>query len=253
MTETQAREQIVITALSYLGVTTGDARHKAMIDEYNKITPLPRGYRATYTDAWCAIFVSIIAQQIGYLDIIPPECGCEQMIRLFAAHPLSRWEERDDYVPKPGDIIMYYWRDGLDYATTDATGWADHVGIVTKVAGDTIHVVEGNNGRRVAMREIKVNGRFIRGYCLPAYWTKATTGTLEPKYEAYTARFNTLDEMPDWAVDHIRDLCDAKAITGKTKARDKEGYPIDMNLSLDMVRILTIMERRISHLFSDGK
>ena len=57
---------------------------------------------------------------------------------------LGAWVENDAYVPKPGDYIFYDWQDGVNYATTDDTGAADHVGIVTEVNGSTITVIEGN-------------------------------------------------------------------------------------------------------------
>ena len=47
-------------AKKYLGVIEGDSKHKFIIDEYNKIDPLPRGYKMTYSDAWCAAFVSFV-------------------------------------------------------------------------------------------------------------------------------------------------------------------------------------------------
>ena len=82
--------------------------------------------------------------------------------------------ENDAYVPKPGDYIFYDWQDGTNYATTDNTGAADHVGIVTEVNGSTITVIEGNMSDAVGYRHIAVNGRYIRGYGVPKYASKAT-------------------------------------------------------------------------------
>ena len=47
------------------------------------------------------------------------------------------------------------------------------MGIVEKVAGSTITVIEGNKGEAVARRTLAVNGRYIRGFCLPDYAGKA--------------------------------------------------------------------------------
>ena len=110
-------------------------------------------------------------------DIIPTECGCQKHIELFKAR--GAWQENDGYTPKPGDYIFYDWDDS---GAGDNTGSADHVGIVTKVSGATITVIEGNKGDAVAYRTMKVNGKYIRGYGTPDYAGKArrTGGGAEP-------------------------------------------------------------------------
>ena len=45
--------QILTKAKAYLTVTTGSATHKAIIDKYNNVKPLPVGYKVSYTDDWC--------------------------------------------------------------------------------------------------------------------------------------------------------------------------------------------------------
>ena len=65
---------------------------------------------------------------------------------------------------------MYDWQDS---GSGDNTGAPDHVGIVEKVVGSTITIIEGNKGAAVARRTLAVNGRYIRGYCLPNYASKA--------------------------------------------------------------------------------
>ncbi|NBI73103.1 CHAP domain-containing protein, partial [Clostridiaceae bacterium] len=107
----------------------------------------------------------------GYTDIIPVECGCGQMIELF--RKMGRWVEDDAYIPLPGDYIFYDWDDG---GAGDCTGWPDHVGIVVSVSvsGNKIRVIEGNKNDAAEYREIAVNGRYIRGYGIPDYASKAT-------------------------------------------------------------------------------
>lgn len=128
-----------------------------------------------YTDAWCAAFVSACSIATGMTDIIPTECGCGQMITLFKN--LGEWNEDDSRTPNPGDIIFYDWQDS---GSGDNTGWPDHVGIVEKVSGTTITVIEGNYSDSVKKRTIKVNGKYIRGYGVPKYDTTTTT-TVETK------------------------------------------------------------------------
>lgn len=77
------RQNFVNTAISYLGVVEGSEKHKYIIDTYNKISPLPQGYKVKYTDSWCATFVNAIAKFCGLLNIIPAECSCPRQITLW--------------------------------------------------------------------------------------------------------------------------------------------------------------------------
>lgn len=170
MTEQELRQKVVGIAQSYLGCNESDGSHKKIIDLYNSHKPLARGYAVKYTDAWCSTFASAVAIAAGLTDIIPTECGCEKHIQLFKN--LGSWQENDAYVPSPGDYIFYDWDDN---GSGDCTGSADHVGIVEKVSGKTITVIEGNYSNSVKRRTITVNGKNIRGYGVPKYSSKATS------------------------------------------------------------------------------
>lgn len=159
---------ILTIARGYLGCKESNGSHKKIIDLYNSHKPLARSYKVKYTDSWCATFVSACAIKCGYTDIIPTECSCNQMINGFKK--IGRWCEDDAHVPSTGDIIFYDWQDN---GIGDNKGSSDHVGIVEKVEGNTITVIEGNKNDTVARRAIKVNGKYIRGYGLPKYDTVA--------------------------------------------------------------------------------
>ena len=159
---------VVAQAKAWLGKNEADGSHKEIIDVYNSQRPLPRGYKVKYTDAWCATFVSAVAVKLGYTDIIPTECSCPKMIQLLKN--IGAWVEDDAYVPKGGDLLFY---DFDDNGAGDNTGGSDHIGIVEKVDGSTITVIEGNYSNSVKRRSIKVNGRYIRGYGVPKYDTEA--------------------------------------------------------------------------------
>lgn len=169
MTEKQIRQKIVDTALSYLGCKESDGSHKKIIDLYNSHTPRARGYKVTYTDAWCATFVSAVAIKCGLTDIMPTECSCTKMIQLYKN--IGRWHEADNYKPQIADILMYDWN---DTGKGENTGTPEHVGIVISVNGENFTVLEGNYSNAVKKRQMNVNGRYIRGYCLPDYASKAT-------------------------------------------------------------------------------
>ena len=162
--EKQLRLQYIAAAESWLGCNEADGSHREIIDLYNNHPPLAQGYAVKYDDSWCATFVSAAAIVCDFTDIIPTECSCQRQIGLF--RDLGRWEEQDSYKPLPGDIIYYC---STDKGLGDCTGWSDHVGIVTKVTGSVITVLEGNNGGSVRYRTILVNAPTIRGYGVPDY------------------------------------------------------------------------------------
>lgn len=179
MTELELRNKVVEAMRDWLGWSEANGQYRAIIDLYNAQRPLPRGYAVQYDDEWCAACVTAAGIQAGLHDIILGECSCGKMIELYQA--AGRWEENDAYRPEPGDIIMYDWQ---DTGKGDNTGGADHVGIVEKVVGSTITVIEGNKGEAVARRTLAVNGRYIRGYCLPDYASKAEEDS-EVSYEQW--------------------------------------------------------------------
>ena len=191
MTEQELRNKVVQTARGYLGSNEADGSHRKIIDGYNAHKPLARGYLVKYTDAWCATFVSFVGIVCGLTDIMPTECGCGAMIELYKKK--GRWKENDAYRPQPADIIMYDWDDN---GAGDCTGYPEHVGLVEAVDGNTITVIEGNMSDKVGERKLQVNGRYIRGYCLPDYASKAgsvpsgnsSSGSASSAEQVYTVK-----------------------------------------------------------------
>lgn len=169
MTENELRLKPVNVVKGWLGLNRADRSHKAIIDTYNSFKPLPRGYKVSYTDNYCATTISSAAIKAGLTDIIPRECSCGKMVEMFKK--MGRWKENDAYVPKVGDVIFYNWGDN---GKGDCTGWPDHVGYVAAVNGNKITVIEGNKAGKVAYRTVTVNARYIRGYGIPDYASKAT-------------------------------------------------------------------------------
>ncbi len=165
--EAALRMQVVETAEGFLGKKEADGSHREIIDLYNRHQPLARGYTVQYEDSWCSTFVSAVAIRLGLTDIIPTECGCERHIGLF--QELGRWEENDNAIPLPGDLIFYDWdqtRPG------EAAGWSDHVGIVVGTKWPFVKVIEGNKDDSVSYRIIPIGAVSIRGYAKPDYAAK---------------------------------------------------------------------------------
>lgn len=220
MTEHQLRALVVETAKEYLGCKESDGSHKKIIDLYNSQRPLPVGYKVTYDDAWCATFVSAVAVKLGLTDIILPECSCSRMVALY--QKAGRWMENDAYVPNPGDLLMYDWQDN---GIGDNTGAPDHVGIVCGVDGNVVSVIEGNKNDSVAIRTVKVNGRYIRGYCLPNYAAKASAEPVK----------DWAGEAKNWAVQN-------GLITGTGKGADgKPEYA--WNSPVTRAQLVTVLYR----------
>ena len=181
MTESELRQTVVSKAREYLSMETA-AAHTRVMNAYNSLRPRPRGYALKTGDPWCAAFVSAVAADCALADMIPQECGCGPMIELYRAHPVSRWREDENYIPAPGDIVFYSWEDS---GAGDCRADADHVGLVESVSDGVITVIEGNISGRVGRRRVDVNGRYLRGFGLPAYADNAAMLTADSAEEEF--------------------------------------------------------------------
>ena len=176
-------EKLVDQARAWLGCKEADLSNKEIIDIYNHHEPVARGCKLGYRDPWCAAFVSACAIKTGMTDIIPTECGCGSMVKLF--QKIDSWDESDDRIPNVGDIIFFDWDDS---GYGDNKALPGHVGIVEHVSGSTITVIDGNNkDDAVGRRTIKINGRFIRGYGVPKYDNPPSSDTRSPYSNAVSA------------------------------------------------------------------
>lgn len=197
MTETQARQKVVSIMQGWIGLKRSDRSHAPIIDTYNGHTPRPRGYKVSYTDAYCATTTSAAAIKAGFTDIIPVECSCYYLIE--AAKRMGIWQENDAYIPKLGDEVLYDWDDGPNYATTDNQGAPEHVGMVEAISGSTIRVIEGNmSGGVVGRRNLQINGRYIRGFICPDYASKATEQEPDAPQPGSTATGGGLSRDAKW-------------------------------------------------------
>lgn len=148
---------------SWLGFSEANGKFKQIIDLYNSVKPLPRGYAVKYSDEWCDTTVSAAGIKAGCSDLIGRECGCEEHVKIFKS--MGIWIEDGTITPKPGDIILYNWDDN----TQPNDGYSDHIGFVESVSGKTITCIEGNKGEAVARRTLSVGNGNIRGYARPKY------------------------------------------------------------------------------------
>ena len=164
------RSKIVAQAQAWVGLKESDGSFTKIIDIYNSHKPLARNYKLKLTDAWCAGTASALAIACNATDIIPTEVSCTKLIELSKAKGI--WIEADTYTPAPGDFLLYDWQDSSG-GSGENKGNPDHIGIVEKVVGNNITVIEGNYKNAVSRRMIAVNGKFIRGYIVPKYDVEA--------------------------------------------------------------------------------
>lgn len=161
-----SRNDVVNLINSWVGKRESNGSFKEIIDIYNSHSQLPRGIKMSYSWAWCACTWSALAIKLGLTHIMPIEISCGYLID--EAKKMECWEERDDYIPSPGDACLYDWQDN---GIGDNTGWPDHVGTVTYVnpsAGYFV-VTEGNYSNSVKKRTVSINGTGIRGFIVPKY------------------------------------------------------------------------------------
>lgn len=161
-----ARDKIISVAKSYMGAVGGSKAHSDILYYFNTVKP--DGYTAHKSDPWCSEFVSACAiQAFGKKtakEYFPLSAACTYVINK--AKKMGIWVENDAYTPKKADWILYDWDDS---GKGENKNQPDHVGIVEKVSGGKITVIEGNCGNKVARRTISVNGKYIRGFVTPHY------------------------------------------------------------------------------------
>jgi len=174
MTENELRQKVVKGIIVYNGAKKGSTKHKEILSIFNK-SGLCKRYVMTVNDAWCATTASAAYIKSGLAGdgkgkIFPcVECSCGRMIEK--AKTAGIWVEKDNYIPKPADLVMYDWDDN---GSGDCTGAPEHVGIVVSVANNTIRVFEGNKDNACGYRNIAVNSRYIRGFITPKFSSIAT-------------------------------------------------------------------------------
>lgn len=154
---------IISVMQGWLGKNEKDGSFQEIIDLYNSVKPLPRGYKMKTTDEWCAATVSAAAIKSGTVELIGRECSCSAFIEVFKR--LGIWIEDGTITPLPGYMILYDW--GSNIQPNDNA--PDHIGIVENVLGGKISVIEGNKNEVVARRIIDIGWGNIRGYASPQY------------------------------------------------------------------------------------
>lgn len=116
--------------------------------------------------AWCAIFASWCADQLGYIEkgIVPYFASVGAGTNWFIKNGL--WA-RGNIVPSAGMYIFFDSDDPEGWGPQD--GKADHVGIVEKVEDGYIYCIEGNYKDAVCATKYPLGYYQILGFGTPEY------------------------------------------------------------------------------------
>lgn len=189
---TVTADKILDIYRSWIGYSEANGKHKKIVDLYNAHKPLARGYAVRYTDSWCDTCLSAAFIKAGAVTLIGgAECGVEEHVKIFKRAGI--WIEDGTIIPKPGDIIVYNWDD----STQPNDGYADHIGIVESVSGNTITTIEGNYKDAVGRRVIPVGWGYIRGYARPKYAAvpqRSISPAAEPQQKVYHVQAATFTD-----------------------------------------------------------
>lgn len=212
-TEREARLDFVACCMRYAGIKEGGADHKALLIWYNT-GELPRGYKMTVKDPWCAAFLSAIAKKLGY-ERFPVECSCKEM--LYKAERMGLKTYGRGYEPGIGDLLIY---------DLNKNGEIDHIGAVAWIEGDYIWIVEGNYGDSVKMRKIHIDDPRIYAWICPDYMERVDNSNwvggdrpnipieIPESEEEDMNKYKSVDEMPEWAREGVQKLVDLGIIEG---------------------------------------
>ncbi|GGS95740.1 hypothetical protein GCM10010156_62490 [Planobispora rosea] len=106
------------------------------------------------TAPWCDMFIAWAAER----------AGVEEYVGQFAWTPShARWFETQgawSATPEPGALVFFDWSGGKDIKGVD------HVGVVERVEGGTIHTIEANVDRVWLKRKARDESKVV-GYGLP--------------------------------------------------------------------------------------
>lgn len=220
---------------SWIGFSEANGKFKQIIDLYNSMKPLPRGYAVKYTDEWCDTTVSAAAIKAGCVDLVGRECGCEEHVKIFKS--MGIWIEDGTITPQPGDIILFNW----DSSVQPNNGYSDHIGVVESVSNGKITTIEGNKGEAVARRVLSVGNGNIRGFARPK-WAAASSGNTNipstpssgtgvSREVSWYGYIKSDVKTRTWAGTENKQLTSYPVVTKGSKVgvcdtiKDKDGYP----------------------------
>lgn len=220
-TEREARLDFAVECLKFTGIKEGSPEQAALMEFYNMIDPLPRGYRMTLKDAWCAAYLCATAWKLGYRNW-NFECSCSRLQEMAKADGI--WRGRD-YIPQVGDWVVF--------DLSKPWGKGDHIGVVTGTDGRKVYSCEGNFADSVKNRlDLQIGDERICGYICNDFFELVDNSDFIdgdrpnipveiPKFEEDEDMatedekiYNQVSEMPEWAQEGVQEMVDAHIIEG---------------------------------------
>ena len=159
-------QRMVDIALREIGNNSKDGSNAKYAEYFNSKT----GRHLTKDDAWCAMFVTWVGGQAGYVDsgIFPLYAVCDP--DKFRAKNAVEHRRESGYRPVAGDVIFYYY-----------DGHYKHTGLVISSDDKKVYTIEGNTNcvgeaaslckgvYGVSKHEFDLNNSRIWGYFTPQY------------------------------------------------------------------------------------
>ena len=212
-------KQVLDVARGLIGATKYGSTHKKLINDYNKVTPQPVGYAVTYNDDWCDAFVTVVSDRAGATSLIGRECGVERHKSIFKQKNIWLGLVK----PQAGDIVIWRW-DG------NRNGFANHIGFVESVSGNTITTIEGNTLKggvsQVGRNTYPWNAQSIQGYARPKYGTSTVTPEATAKNEKKVSQHFVV------TIDNLRAFQEPTA-TSKLVENIKKDYVKNIDVTVE--------------------
>lgn len=111
------------------------------------------GYSDTSSEDWSAVFASFCLNY-AKVDGVPLETDCNRWVQKLREDQYALYQEVDEYIPMPGDLVFFEMNDPGSRNDSDASSdqkIADHVGLVAEVIPATgavpskIKTIEGDS------------------------------------------------------------------------------------------------------------
>lgn len=210
----------------------GNANYTKYARDLDNISGFYNGKKNGYP--WCDVFVDwLFVQAFGVSEAKRLLCQPDKSYGAGASWSAKYYANNGKFYksPKVGDQIFF----------ADSSGDPCHTGIVYAVGNNKVYTIEGNtssasgvvdNGGMVCKKEYNISYSRIYGYGRPSY--DSEPATTKEENDMNTTRYNTVNELPNYAKSTIEKLVKKGYLAG-----DGNGF----DLSLDMVRMLVILDR----------
>lgn len=156
-----------------------------------------------------------------------------------------------------GELLNYYKKNDPDCIVKDPVEGCivifnfpggsptDHTGLFVSKTDSTITTIDGNtsglnqsNGGWVSQRTRPLS------YANPTYIKpRELEEPKEEQLEEQEMRYNKLSEIPKWAQPTIEKLLRNGYLNGSGTTKDENGFPADLDLSIDMIRTFVVLDR----------